>query len=830
MFRHYLLTLYRALTKHHLYAALNILGLAVGIAVFLVLALYVRFETSYERWIPGAPSIYVVRSFWNLAGEVIPPDSDTMGGLLDQLHGDYPQLAGTRLWDNRVTVRQGSQVTSEQVELVDPSFFKVFDLPMAAGDKASLLHRPDDLLVSQTLARKYFGSANPIGQRLTIQDQGVLYDYRVTGVMKDAPKNTDLKFDLVAPITPQMVARQTRWTHWGSQQVMTFLRFDTPDAAAAMNNDFDRFTDRHGKGDLDDPPHKTLGLRAAPLTALHLIDPKDAVVVATIGAVGLLTLLLAGGNYVNLATARAGLRAREVALRKVMGATGLSLVGQFMAESLVTATVAALIGLALCELTLPLINTAGGLALKIDYLGADGVLPMLIAVTAIVGLGAGAYPALVLSRFRPAAVLASARTPGGGRSGARVREGLVIFQFAIAIAFTIATGVIVSQSRYLKHADLGFARNGLIVVTNFDDDGLTAAQRSSILTVWRALPGVTGATVSISTPGTTHTTNGSNFTLPGDKGHGLSLNWEVVGPDFLQTYGARMAAGRPLGAAYGLDEYKTKDTSAPTDAAAAVPPANPPPVPASDATRNIMLNVNAVKVLGFASPAAAVGKIVREGGGSGAKPFRVVGVVENIRFRSPREALEPTVYFYTAQDINSGLAAVRYGQTNPKRLLDSMRGAWRQVSPTVPFEAKTVEDNLEPYYKGNDERGRLFTIGAALAVGIGCLGLYGLASFNTARRVKEIGIRKTLGASTGDIMRLLIGQFLRPVLIANLIAWPLAWVAMQNWLSGFDQRIGLNPIYFIGATALTLLIAVGTVAGQAYAVARSEPAKALRDE
>jgi len=173
---------------------------------------------------------------------------------------------------------------------------------------------------------------------------------------------------------------------------------------------------------------------------------------------------------------------------------------------------------------------------------------------------------------------------------------------------------------------------------------------------------------------------------------------------------------------------------------------------------------------------------------------------------------------------------VRYGQADPKLVLDHMRQAWRQVTPTIPFEAKTVEDNLQPYYQGDDERGRLFTIGAALAVGIGCLGLYGLASFNTARRVKEIGIRKTLGASTSDILKLLIGQFLRPVLIANVIAWPLAWLAMQNWLSGFDQRVSLNPLYFLAATALTLIIAVGTVASQAYAVARSEPAKALRDE
>jgi len=827
MFQHYLLTLYRALTKHRLYAALNILGLAVGIGVFLVLALYVRFETSFEQWIPGASKVYVIRSFWTLTGESIPPGVDTMGGLLDELHGDYPQLVGTRVWDARATVRQGSQVTSEQLEVVDPSFFKVFDLPMVAGDKSTLLRQPDDLLITQALAKKYFGSGNPVGQRLTLEQRGSLYDYRVAGVMQDAPKSTDLKFDMVAPITPRMLVGQDHWTNWGSQQLTTFLRFDSPAGAAALDRDFPSFIARHARTAMGPDANKVLALHPAPIPALHLIDPKDAVVVATIGAVGLLTLLLAGVNYVNLATARAGLRAREVALRKVMGATSLSLVAQFMAESLITATIAALIGLALCELTLPLINTAGGLSLKIDYLGDDGVLLMLVMLTAIVGLGAGAYPALVLSRFQPAGVLASARTPGGGRSGARVREGLVIFQFAIAIAFTIATGVIVSQGRYLRHADLGFVRNGLIVVSDFDNEGVTAAQRSSLLTLWRAQPGVTAATVSMDTPGTAHTTNGSNFNRAGSKSDGPSMNWEVIGPDFLKTYGGRIVAGRGLGPPFGLDEFKTKDI-APGDPANPVAPAaipSPPP-----AVRNVMLNVNGVRVLGFTSPEAALGQIIKEGSGADAKPFRVVGVIDNIRFRSPREALQPTVYFFSAKDIDAGLAGVRYSQADPKLVIDHMRQAWRQVTPTIPFEAKTVEDNLQPYYQSDDERGRLFTIGAALAVGIGCLGLYGLASFNTARRVKEIGIRKTLGASTSDILKLLIGQFLRPVLIANVIAWPLAWLAMTNWLSGFDQRISLNPLYFLAATALTLIIAVGTVAGQAYAVARSEPAKALRDE
>ena len=244
---------------------------------------------------------------------------------------------------------------------------------------------------------------------------------------------------------------------------------------------------------------------------------------------------------------------------------------------------------------------------------------------------------------------------------------------------------------------------------------------------------------------------------------------------------------------------------------------------------NVVLNAAAARALGFASPAATLGQIVYSGNGNrNSPPLTVVGVIDNVRFRSPRDPVPPMIYLFRAGDFDNAIAAVRYSSTDPRAVMSQMEAAWHRVAPTAPFRALTIEDALQVYYQSDDQRGRLFSIGAGLAVAIGCLGLYGLASFNTARRTKEIGIRKTLGASTGDILRLLLGQFLQPVLIANLVAWPLAYVAMQNWLSGFDQRIGLSPLYFLGATALTLAIAVATVAGQALAVARSEPAKALR--
>ena len=543
-------------------------------------------------------------------------------------------------------------------------------------------------------------------------------------------------------------------------------------------------------------------------------------VIAALSAVGVLTLLLAAVNYVNLATARAGLRAREVAIRKVMGATPAILFGQFMAESVVTAVLATLIGLALCELALPLVNAAGGLDLHLDYLSLDGPLPPVLIAMAVVGVGAGLYPAAVLSRYRAAQVLASARAPGGGRAGGRVREVLVIGQFAIAIALAVAPGVIVVQMRYLRSADVGFRRDGLIVVSSFDDADVSATQRASLLEAWKTVPGVMSDTAATIAPANDDNTSATNFNRPGQHGDGPSVNWVNVMPGFFEAYGAHMIEGRTLDKAHGGD-----------DAPAPFPKDKPAPRGETRPVRNVVLNEGAVRSLGFADATHAIGQTLLEGiQAGGYARLNIVGVVHDIRFRSPHQPVPATIYFLQSRDFGDLVAVVRYSGASSPDMLTRLRRTWIGTVPDTPFRAHTSQDDLARYYKPDDQHGRLFTIGAVLAVAIGCVGLYGLASFNTARRVKEIGIRKTLGASTADVLRLLVGQMLRPVVISNLVAWPLAWIVMRSWLDGFDQRIALNPLYFIGASGLMLAVALLTVIGQALSVAHAEPARALRHE
>jgi putative ABC transport system permease protein len=797
---------YRSLVRHKLYAALNIGGLAVGIAVFIVLGLYVRFETSYETFLPHHQQAYLLKNRWTLVGVPTTDYDGSMGGLLEQLHQDFPETVGTRMKGDQVSVLRNGVATSEQAELVDPSFFDVLDVPVIAGDARAAVRDPGAVLLSQKIARKYFPGDNAIGKRMTFSINGVARDYRVAAILKDAPRNTELDWDIVTKLVPNQLGA-ANWYHWGSGTLNTYLRFATPADAAAYARRLPSFIDRRGAHDMSGRPSETLSFPLVPIRDVHLSRPGSKLTATTLGLVGLLTLLIAIINYVNLATARAGLRAREVAMRKVLGGSRSALVRHFLGEAIATAAVAAVIGLALAELALPVVNAAGDLSLSIDY---AVTIPALVVLALVVGLGAGLYPALMLSRFPAAAVLASARSPGGGRTGTRLREGLVMVQFALAIAFLIGTAVLFAQTLHVRSADIGFQREGMMVVKSFGSADLSDPQRASLLAAYRSSPSIVSATIADAAPGDGSFTNANQMHRPGqDDKDGPNITTISVGKDWFETYNARLAAGRFLDTAHRQDDLGTSGTN---------------PV-------NVVINRTAVPLLGFASPQAAIGQTVIESENAPAKelPRVIVGVIDDIRFYAPREKMTGMMFRYSTKPFDYTVAVVRY-RGSEETAMQALRDSWRQIAPQVPFEATTANRNLARYYKPDDRAARLFAIGAGLAVAIGCVGLWGLASFNTQRRVKEVGIRKTLGASSTDIVKLLVGQFLRPVLIANVVAWPLAFVAMRTWLAGFDDRIALSPLYFVGATAVSLLIAVGTVIAQSLRAARAAPAWALRHE
>jgi putative ABC transport system permease protein len=365
----------------------------------------------------------------------------------------------------------------------------------------------------------------------------------------------------------------------------------------------------------------------------------------------------------------------------------------------------------------------------------------------------------------------------------------------------------------VRSADLGFRRDGRIIVDSLAWDDLSARQ-GALLAALRAVPGVERVTISPQEPNTDaiHTLYMRRQGVPGPA---IKLQNQMIGADYWSTYGVKLIAGRALDDRHGFDDLAEVED----------------PKILVKRGFTTMINEAAVKALGFASPQDAVGKVIdAQVTDTDMAPVTIVGVVRNVRFRSPRVPIGPSTYAYASRDIPEGVAAIRYQGATASQMMARLRATWEHMVPDHPFDARTATSRLADYYRPDEQQAGLFTLGAAIAVAVACLGLYGLAAFTTASRTREVGIRKALGASTGDILALLVRQFLRPVLLANLIAWPPAWLAMRAWLQGFDQRIALGPSYFLAATALTLVIALGTVAGQAFAVARAEPAKALRHE
>ena len=802
-----LVSFYRTVVRHKLHTALDIGGLALGIAVFLTLALYVRFETSFERWLPHHEQIYVVGTEVHLPGSAINGVYPaTMGGLLEQMQAAFPGLTGTRMRGGTGggVVRDGV-TTKEDVTQVDASFFDVFALPMVAGQGAGALRDPAAVLISRAVAARYFGHDDPIGQTLTIALDAPVR-YHVAGVFEDIPANSDLKAGLLIPMPSLPPPGEWAWNKWGTASLTTYLRFPTPAAAAAFAAKLPPFVDARARPDVGPGASKWLSLPLMPLRDVHLhpVGAESAsrrMMVAVLGAIGLMTLAIAVFNHVNLATARGILRAREVALRKVTGATRATLIRQFVGEAVLMVGLAALVGLALAEVGLPLVNAAAGTSLTVPY---GWALPLLVLLTGVVGFLAGFYPAIVQSTYPAAAALSAAPAPAGGRGKRRLREALIVLQFTLAIIFAIGTLLMMGEVAHLRGSDLGFQRRGLITVASLSDKGLEPDQVRSVVSAIRRLPGVNSIGLATAGPGGDGSSIADAIETPGQSNGGPILQLVSVGPGFFDTYGARLLAGRVFDGRHpGDDSSNWKRWNA---------------------GRMIVLSRQAAQTLGFATPGDAIGRTVGY-----PRPRTIVGVIEDMRFLSTHQPDGGSYYIFYPDQPPQPVAAVRF-RGDPRAMLDRIASVWRREAPQVPFRGDTVDARIASLYEVDTRAMRLFTIGAVLALVIACIGLYGLAAFDTARRVREIGIRKTLGASTTEMLRMLVGQFLRPVVVATVLAWPIAFYAMRQWLAAFADRIALSPLYFLGAGAAALVIAAATVFAQSWRVARAEPARALRYE
>ena len=832
MWRNYLTVGFRALMKSRTYAFINVFGLAIGMAACLMILLYVRYEFSYDRWIPGADRVFQVQSWYkarDTGQEAQLQMTPYRAGK--SIRDDFPQVEReVYVSDNDPVFSRGGQATSTEDYLwVDGNFLEVMPLPMLRGD-ASALSQVNSAVITQSEARRRYGTDDVVGQTMTLITRGQSRDFRITGVLRDLPRNSHLRInsliriDFVAYNADAPQALEC----WGCQNGWVYVRLREGADPQAIRDGLPAWERRRipnenagearfNAGDEQDWHIVNIqDVHLGQAQAAAMAPGNDRTTIITFAIVALLILGMAIVNFTNLATARASQRAREVALRKALGATRGQLITQFIGESIIVAVVAMLIALALVELFMPLLAGFLEADMEVRYLGADGILLPVLALVLTVGIVGGLYPAFFLSRFEPATVLkankSSSETPGSGR----IRNVLVVAQFAVSIGLIICTAVIYGQTVYARTVDPGFNRSNILQIDELQryqllDKGEILAERM------RRVPGVQAVgrtTIGVNTGGN----NNTGVMVPGNP---EPVNIGIYGVDegLLEALGMRLIAGRWFDAQRPMD-----DMTLPY-----------PPDPAAQralAARGgtIVINELAARRMGFRNPADAVGRTLRAGlveNEFGLVPVTIIGVVRDARFRNVRLPLDPIMF------VNSNLGhshlIVRFNG-NPAEVRANIERVWTSVTTEVPFEAEFSDDIMAELYEAEDARAKTFAGFAVLAIIVACLGLFGLAAFTAERRTKEIGIRKVLGARTRDIVRLLAWQFSKPIIVANLIAWPVAWWVMRDWLNTFDARVDLGPTPFVLAGLLALLIAIGTIAGHAIKVARANPINALRYE
>ena len=803
--------LLRGLARHRLYTAINLASLSLGIAIFLTMALIVRYEADYDADLPETSSLYRLDQTWTLPGRAPEEIAGASFVAVPFLHQDFPAITETlRLVPQSQPVHAGARVEQEDTSFVDPDFFSFFRLRALDGDRRSALAEPANIAIPASLALKYFGTIHAVGRTMRIAQDA--RPFVVTLVYADPPRNATYHFGIIMRL-PSEAAGWQAVTHWGSTWGPLFVRIPDAGALPSIRAGLRHYMARHPgansvqtiRDDMGDG-----GLVPVPFRQIHFRDATigtgtiSRALATILGLVGLAALGTAGINHINLTTACASLRAREVAVRKVLGATRASLVRHFMAEAMILTAVAAFCGLALCEMALHVIGTLCGWQLTLDPVFCG---TLCLAVVPALGAGAGFYPAMILSAYAPAPVLAASRMPAGGRMGARLHALLVTLQFGFAIGLAICTLVMTDQARFVRMMARGIATEGLIVVTSAADDSLV--DRQDVLRhALAAVPGVTGVERSDIYPH--FVTNGDTFSLDTTPENGATLNWGFATPGYADLYGLTVLAGRWFDPQRGEDLRETHRLQ-PT-------------------VRSVVLSRAAVEQLGIGSPQAAIGRLVREE--DAAPALRVIGVIDNLRLNGPHEHVHPLLFYGLRPGDRARTAVamhVRFSGVSAPDMIARLHAAWIAAVPDVPFAAETVADILAQDSRSDRAHGLLFGMGAGVAVGIAALGLYGLSLFTVSRRRHEIGIRKVLGAHSGNILVLLVDHFLRPVLLANLIAWPIAWIVMRTWLSSFDQRIALTPWPFVTATTGAVLIGYATVIAQTLQAARQPPARALRN-
>jgi putative ABC transport system permease protein len=802
MLKNYINTAIRNLKKNPLYTLINVFGLAVGMACCIVILLFVQDELSFDRYHENADNLYRITSHWEMGGRELhyATAPGTMGPSLVE---EYPEIIDSvRVVIHRwfVVEYEGKKLTTDPI-FADPSLLDVFSFPLLQGDKNSALADPNSVVISEDLAEKFFGDSDPMGKVLTLYSLNDHYDLQVTGLLKNIPYNSHFRFDFLVPIEHLRIRAQDQ-ENW-LRTCNTYLLLDKHAEPKSIQEKIQQFMDMQSAG------RQGVGRQFVlqPLTSIHLnsslaleIEQNSNLTYSYfLSAVAFIILLIACINFMNLSTARSSQRYKEVGMRKVVGADRIQLFRQFLGESLLLAFIALVVGLFLAILLLPFFNSLLYKHLALNFTENPVLFIGLGLLTLLVGFLAGAYPAVFLSSFRPVDVLKS-EFRRGGQVGVLLRKGLVVFQFALSLIFIIGVLVISQQLNYVKNKDLGFDKNNIIQISIFKDSNL--CERPELIK--RELsqhPNVLDVIVSSGAPGFYNGYPTQCFPEGFAEDESFQLNLIQVGEDFFDFFNIEMVAGR----AFSKEITSDKDSA-------------------------VILNETAAKSLGWTSP---LGKQIRGdrlmGGGQESDTAVVIGVVKDFHNGSLHEEIKPTVYKYWPD--RHGEILVRIRPDNIKETLAFLEKKWRELPTHLIFTYNFIDTSLEDNIYRQDKRvAKIFTFAAILAIILACLGLFSLASYSSERRVKEIGVRKVLGASVLKIILLLNKDFSILVLIANLVSWPIAYYVMHRWLQDFAYRAGIAWWQFAAAAILTFSIAVLAISYHSINAATANPVDSLRYE
>ncbi len=831
MLKNYLTIALRNLRYRKGYAALNIAGLALGLAGCLLIGLFVRHEVAYDRHHADVERLYRVVQHTNT--EQTEGTAWVGGAMGNVLLADFPQIeALARLVRSDLLVEVGegeAKRTFEDERLVyaDPSVFDVLTLPLVAGS-TDALDTPDHVFLTETTAAKYFGQEEAVGQTITTGGRTLT----VAGIITDLPATTHLTFDLMTSLDTFKLGywgeSESSFTSYWWPNAYTYIKLRDGASAATLNAALPEAVARHRSP--AEAEHYVPALQ--PLTDIHLRSSLggewqpggSATTVAVFGLVALFVLLLACVNFMNLATARATERVREVGVRKTLGARRGQLVGQFFGESLLLSLLALVVAVLVAVGLLPFFAELAGRDLAFR-LGDGGLWAWVLAAAIGTGLLAGSYPALYLSRFRPAHVLAGGRS--GGREATRLRQGLVLFQFTLSVALVAATAIAWQQLQFLQQADLGFEEDHVVVIQRKEADPDVLAERL------RQEPSVVAVTTAQRAPGfgfgSTPNVERPPYTpierLNDDAGR---TSHQLVGTGYFDLFGVDLVAGRIF-------------TDAPADIGVAVDREENFGNSAFDG-RALVVNESFVEAQGW-TPEEALGQEMRmfyyENGNTYMDHRgRIVGVVQDFHAASFQYEIAPALFspdVFPDADGNPSISAARYAfaKVRPGNAAETMTAlgeAYAEVQPERAFEAAFLNDDLDARYRSEQRTGTILGAFAVFGLLIACLGLFGLATYAAERRTKEVGIRKTLGASVLGLVALLSRDFLALVALASALAIPIAWLVMQRWLDGFVYRTEPGLGLFFAVAVGALVFALLTVAGQAFRAATTDPVKALRYE